>query len=71
MLGSVKSASHPPPLINSEATLMKTKVLIICVVTVQLICAFVFAYAKIGFLITWLIYIKTHQLLVVDCAIPF
>ena len=34
----------------------KTKKLIICAVTVQLICAFVFAYMqKAGFLMTWLI----------------
>ena len=34
----------------------KTKALISCAVTAQLVCAFVFAYAKSGFLMTWLIY---------------
>ena len=33
----------------------KTKALISCAVTAQLICVFVFAYAKAGFLITRLI----------------
>ena len=34
----------------------KTKALISCAVTSQLICVFVFAYAKAGFLMTWLIW---------------
>ena len=32
----------------------KDKALISCIVTMQLICAFVFAYAKAGFLTSWL-----------------
>ena len=38
----------------------KTKALISCAVTAQLICAFIFAYVKSGFLVTRLIFLPLH-----------
>ena len=48
----------------------KTKTLISCAVTVQLICTFVFAYAKCRFLIKWLIY-NSHSFIkstLIECS---
>ena len=42
----------------------KTKALISCAVTAQLICAFVFAYEKNGFLMTGLIFYRVICMLI-------
>ena len=59
---------------NCNICVAKTKALISCAVTAQLICVFVFAYAKAGFLTTKLILfqfrdieeIKQRQLTIID-----
>ena len=42
----------------------ETKKLISCAVTAQLICIFVFAFAKTGFLIMWLVEIIVERIMI-------
>ena len=45
---------------DCSINLVNTKALISCVVTAQLICIFVFAYVKIGFLMSRLNYVLVY-----------